>query len=61
MLVLSRHRNEVITIGDDVEIKVLEIRGDKVRIGISAPRHIEVHRQEVKEAIERYGRTRTAV
>ena len=53
MLVLSRGRNETITIGDDVTITVVDIRGDKVRLGITAPDHISVHRQEVYEAIQR--------
>ena len=53
MLVLSRQRDETIMIGDDVKITVVDIRGDKVRLGIDAPRHIQVHRQEVYEAIQR--------
>jgi carbon storage regulator len=53
MLVLSRHKNEVIMIGEDVEIVVVEIRGDKVRIGINAPKMVPVHRGEVYEAIHR--------
>ena len=53
MLVLSRQRDETIMIGDDVEITVVDIRGDKVRLGISAPRRIKVHRKEVYEAIKR--------
>ncbi len=53
MLVLSRHRDETIMIGDEVEITVVDIRGDKVRLGITAPRHIQVHRKEVYEAIKR--------
>lgn len=53
MLVLSRQRDETIMIGDDVEITVVDIRGDKVRLGISAPRSIQVHRKEVYEAIRR--------
>jgi len=53
MLVLSRQRDETIMIGDDVEITVVDIRGDKVRLGISAPRNIQVHRKEVYEAIRR--------
>lgn len=53
MLVLSRQRDETIMIGDDVEITVVDIRGDKVRLGISAPRHIQVHRKEVYDAIKR--------
>lgn len=53
MLVLSRQRDETIIIGDDVEITVVDIRGEKVRLGISAPSHIAVHRKEVYEAIKR--------
>ncbi len=53
MLVLSRHKDESIMIGDDVVITIIDIRGDKVRIGIEAPQAIPVHRQEVYEAIER--------
>jgi len=53
MLVLSRQRDETIMIGDDVEITVVDIRGDKVRLGITAPRTIKVHRKEVYEAIKR--------
>ena len=53
MLVLSRHRDESIIIGDDIVITVVDIRGDKVRLGINAPIEIPVHRQEVYEAIQR--------
>lgn len=53
MLVLSRQRDETIMIGDDVEITVVDIRGDKVRLGINAPRTIQVHRKEVYEAIQK--------
>jgi carbon storage regulator len=53
MLVLSRHRNESIMIGDDITITLIDIRGDKVRIGIQAPQHVPVHRQEVYDAIQR--------
>ncbi|WP_417851017.1 carbon storage regulator CsrA [Thalassoglobus sp.] len=53
MLVLSRHRDESIMIGDDVVITIVDIRGDKVRLGIQAPTEIPVHRQEVYEAIQR--------
>lgn len=53
MLVLSRQRDETIMIGDDVEITVVDIRGDKVRLGISAPTRIPVHRKEVYDAIKR--------
>jgi carbon storage regulator len=52
MLVLSRQRDETIMIGDDIEITVVDIRGDKVRLGITAPTRISVHRKEVYEAIK---------
>lgn len=53
MLVLSRQRDESIIIGDNIVITVVDIRGDKVRLGIQAPTEIPVHRQEVYEAIQR--------
>ena len=53
MLVLSRQKDESIMIGDDVEITIVDVRGDKVRLGITAPKHIPVHRREVYEAIQR--------
>ena len=53
MLVLSRQKDESIIIGDDVEITIVDVRGDKVRLGINAPRSISVHRKEVYEAIQR--------
>ena len=53
MLVLSRQRDETIMIGDDVEITVVDIRGDKVRLGITAPTEVPVHRKEVYDAIKR--------
>lgn len=56
MLVLSRQRDETIMIGDDVEITIVDIRGDKVRLGITAPPHIPVHRKEVYDAIKRENR-----
>jgi carbon storage regulator len=51
MLVLSRKKNESIVINNDIIITVVEIRGDKVRLGIVAPKEVPVHRQEVYEAI----------
>lgn len=51
MLVLSRQRDETIMIGDEIEITVVDIRGDKVRLGINAPTRIAVHRKEVYDAI----------
>ena len=53
MLVLSRQRDETIMIGDDIEITVVDIRGEKVRLGINAPPHVPVHRKKVYEAIKR--------
>ncbi|MCH2117264.1 MAG: carbon storage regulator CsrA [Pirellulales bacterium] len=53
MLVLSRQRDESIIIGDNVVVTVVDVRGDKVRLGIEAPREIPVHRREVYEAIQR--------
>ncbi len=56
MLVLSRQRDESIIIGDNVVITVVDVRGDKVRLGIDAPTEIPVHRREVYEAIQRENR-----
>jgi len=53
MLVLSRQKDESIMVGDEVEITIVDVRGDKVRLGITAPRSIDVHRKEVYEAIQR--------
>lgn len=53
MLVLSRQRDESIIIGDNIVITIVDIRGDKVRLGINAPTEIPVHREEVYEAIQR--------
>ncbi|MEE2825209.1 MAG: carbon storage regulator CsrA [Planctomycetota bacterium] len=53
MLVLSRHRDQSIMIGDNIVITVVDVRGDKVRLGIDAPQEVPVHRQEVYEAIKR--------
>jgi carbon storage regulator len=53
MLVLTRKRDEQIIIGDNITITVVEIRGDKVRLGIDAPVEVPVHRHEVYEAIQR--------
>jgi len=52
MLVLSRKKNEKITIGDNIIITVVDIRGGKVRLGFDAPREIPVHREEVFKAIK---------
>ena len=53
MLILSRRKDEVIRINDDISIMVVEIRGDKVRLGCVAPKDVPIHRQEVYEAIQR--------
>jgi carbon storage regulator len=53
MLILTRHRDESIVVGDDIVITVVDIRGDKVRLAIACPVEILVHRQEVWEAIQR--------
>ncbi len=61
MLVLSRQRDQTIMIGDDIEITVVDIRGDKVRLGINAPPEVPVHRKEVYEAIKRENRAAAGV
>lgn len=53
MLVLSRKKNESIVINNDITIVVVEIRGDKVRLGVEAPKEVPVHRREVYDAIHR--------
>ncbi len=53
MLVLSRQRDESIIIGDNIVVTIVDIRGDKVRLGIDAPSEIPVHRREIHEAIQR--------
>jgi len=60
MLVLSRQRDESIVIGDNVVVTIVDIRGDKVRLGIEAPGEIPVHRQEVYEAIQQENRNKAA-
>jgi carbon storage regulator len=57
MLVLSRKKNESIVINNDITVTVVEIRGDKVRLGIVAPKEVPVHRQEVYDAIHGKGDT----
>ena len=57
MLVLSRQRDESIMIGDNIVVTIVDVRGDKVRLGIEAPTEIPVHRQEVYEAIQRENRS----
>ncbi|MCL2330839.1 MAG: carbon storage regulator CsrA [Phycisphaerae bacterium] len=61
MLVLSRQRDQTIMIGDDIEITVVDIRGDKVRLGINAPGNVPVHRKEVYDAIQRENQEAAAV
>jgi len=56
MLVLSRKKNESIIINDNITVIVIEIRGDKVRLGIEAPKDVTVHRREVYEAIQNQSR-----
>lgn len=51
MLVLSRHRSQEIVIGDDIVVTVVDIRGDKVRIGVSAPKDVPVNRREIHDRI----------
>ena len=57
MLVLSRQRNESIMIGDDVEVLIVDVKGGNVRLGITAPKHIPVHRREICDTILREKRT----
>ncbi len=57
MLVLSRKKNESIIINDHITVTVVEIRGDKVRLGIDAPKEVTVHRREIYEAIQNQART----
>lgn len=54
MLVLSRKKDESVIIGNNIKVTVIEIRGDKVRLGIQAPQEVSVHRQEVYEAIQQH-------
>lgn len=61
MLVLSRRANESIVIGDDIVVTVLDVRGDQVRLGIDAPRHLAVHREEVYGQIQAENRAAAAV
>lgn len=61
MLVLSRQRDESIIIGDNIVITIVDVRGDKVRLGIEAPIEVSVHRREVYEAIQRENRRATEV
>lgn len=56
MLVLTRRSGESLMVGDDVVVTVLEVRGDVVRLGISAPRSVQVHREEVYRELQRANR-----
>lgn len=53
MLVLTRHTNESIVIAGEIKVTVVEIRDDKVRLGIEAPKDVPVHRKEIQDAIDR--------
>ena len=53
VLVLSRKKNDAVMIGDEIKLVIVDIRGDKIRLGIEAPQHVPVHRQEVYDAIKR--------
>jgi carbon storage regulator len=61
MLVLSRKKNESIVVNSDIVITVIEIRGDKVRLGIVAPKDVPVHREEVYQAIHGHSPVKPAV
>ena len=56
MLILARRINETIVIGDDIRVSVVDIKGDQIKLGIEAPRHVKVYRQEVYEAIQEENR-----
>jgi carbon storage regulator len=60
VLVLTRHANQSIMIGHDVVVTVLEVRGDQVRLGIRAPRHVDVHREEVFAALQKANQSAAA-
>jgi carbon storage regulator len=61
MLVLSRQRDQSVMIGDDIEVRVVDVRGDKVRLGFIAPRDVSVHRKEVYDEIRRENRAAAQV
>ena len=60
MLVLSRKKGETIVVGDGIRIKVVDVRGEKVRIGVDAPQEVTVHRAEVYAAIQREAAAKSA-
>lgn len=60
MLILTRRVGETVMIGDDVSITVLSVKGNQVRVGINAPKHVGVHREEIYERIKREQRTAAA-
>ena len=60
ILVLSRKKNETIVLNDNIEVTVIEVRGDKVRLGIVAPKSVPVHRREVFDAIVRERQKKSA-
>ena len=53
MLVLSRKKSEVVCIGDNIKVMIVEVRGDRIRLGIDAPREVKVHRKEIYDAIKK--------
>lgn len=53
MLVISRRKYESVMLGDEIEVTILEVRGDRIRLGIAAPRNLPVHRREIYEKIIR--------
>jgi len=59
VLVLTRKRNESIMLGDDVEVMLIEIRGDQVRLGITAPKELPVHRKEIYDYIQKQKEDKT--
>jgi carbon storage regulator len=52
MLVLSRKKDEVIVVGDNIEITIVDVRGDQVKVGVNAPRSVSIHRKEIYDAIQ---------
>jgi len=53
MLVLQRKKDEAIVINENVKVEIVDVRGDKVKLGITAPREVSVHREEIYEIIQR--------